>query len=492
MGIVTKPVVPPLARGPVFGATIAVGVILTVFSAGYGYHRDELYFRMLPNAWGFVDQPPLTPMLAHGFTALFADATWAIRIPATIATMTSIVVVALLTREFGGGRGAQTLSAWGYASASIPMIMGHALLTSTIDLPVWPAIVLFIARAVLRDQPRWWLAAGAVVGISLYNKLLVAVLLVALAIGLLLVGPRRLLVSRWVLGATALGVVIGSPNLIYQATHGWPQFKMGRALASNNGSDVRILMWPFLIIMLGPPLIALWIAGLRWLWRRPALRFIAAAFPVLLVLVFVMGAQFYYPFGLQAVLYAAGCVPAATWLAQRRGWRIAMVVGIAVNAAVSLLIALPLVPLHTLSDTPIPGINQVAQDSIGWPRYVGQIAAVYAHVPSAEQPVTIVYASNYGEAGAVDRYGGQYELPRVYSGQNALHFVAAPPTAATTVVFVGGQYGDARRLFRSCSVEAHLDNGLDVDNEEQDEPVAICRDPIGGWARAWPKLAHLD
>ena len=102
------------------------------------------------------------------------------------------------------------------------------------------------------------------------------------------------------------------------------------------------------------------------------------SFPVLLVLVFLMGAQFYYPFGLQVVLFAAGCVPAATWLAHRRGWRIAMVVGIAVNAAVSLLIALPLVPLHTLSDTPIPGINQVAQDSIGWPRYVGQIAAVYA------------------------------------------------------------------------------------------------------------------
>ncbi len=431
-------------------------------------------------------------MLAHGFSALFADATWAIRIPATLATMASIVVVALLTREFGGGRGAQTLSAWGYASASIPLIMGHVLLTSTIDLPVWPAVVLFMVRAERRAQPQWWLAAGAVVGISLYNKLLVAVLLVALAAGLLMVGPRRMLVSRWVLAGTALALAIGSPNLIYQATHGWPQFKMGRALARNNGSDVHILMWPFLIIMLGPPLIAIWIVGLRWLWQHPALRFIAAGFPVLLVLVFLMGAQFYYPFGLQVVLFAAGCVPAATWLARRRGWRTAMVVGVAVNAAVSLLIALPLVPLHVLSDTPIPGINQVARDSVGWPRYVGQIAAVYAHLPVAEQPGTIVYASNYGEAGAVDRYGGQYGLPQVYSGQNALYFVAEPPTAATTVVFVGGQYGDARALFSSCTVEAHLDNGLGVDNEEQGEPIAICRDPIGGWTRAWPKLAHLD
>ena len=406
--------------------------------------------------------------------------------------MTSVVVVALLTREFGGGRGAQTLSAWGYASASIPMIMGHALLTSTVDLPVWPAVVLFIVRAIRREQPRWWLAAGALVGISMYNKLLVAVLLIALGIGLVVVGPRRTLVSRWVLGAAGLAALIGLPNLIYQAAHSWPQFQMGRALARHNASDVHVLMWPFLIVMLGPPLIALWIAGLIWLWRQRRLRFIAVAFPVLLALVFLMGAQFYYPFGLQVVLYAAGCVPAATWLGRRRGWRVAMTIGIAINAAVSLVIALPLVPLHSLSDTPVAAINQIARDSIGWPRYVAQVAAVYAEVPAADRPTTIIYASNYGEAGAVDRYGGQHHLPRVYSGQNALYFVAKPPTSTMTVVLVGGQYGQASALFTSCTIKAHLDNQLDIDNEEQGEPVGICRGPVGGWSRVWPLLAHLD
>ena len=85
------------------------------------------------------------------------------RIPATLAAVTSVLVVALITRELGGGRGAQALCAWGYAFASLPLIMGHVLLTSTIDLPVWPAVVLFvIARAAAagnRDggwPPAWW------------------------------------------------------------------------------------------------------------------------------------------------------------------------------------------------------------------------------------------------------------------------------------------------------------------------------------------------
>ena len=69
------------------------------------------------------------------------------------------------------------------------------MLTATLDLVVWPAVVLLVMRALLRNQPSWWYAVGAVVGLSMYNKLLVALLLLALGAGLLLVGPRRVLWS---------------------------------------------------------------------------------------------------------------------------------------------------------------------------------------------------------------------------------------------------------------------------------------------------------
>ena len=168
---------------------------------------------------------------------------------------------------------------------------------------------------------------------------------------------------------------------------------------------------------------------------------------MLLVLVFIMGAQFYYPFGLQVVLYAAGCVPAWPWLRRSSAWRNLMIAGLVINSAVSLVLALPLVPLASLGGTPVPGINQVARDSVGWPRYVAQVAGVYRAVPSGDRSTTVLYASNYGEAGALDRYGGRYHLPPVYSGQNQLYYVRRPPAEATTVVFVGGQYADVREHF---------------------------------------------
>jgi len=484
---------PALARWPVFSAIAALAIVLSAFSDQYGYHRDELYFRLLRPAWGYVDQPPLTPLLAHFFTHTFADQPWAVRIPATLSTAVSVFVLVLITRELGGGRRAQALCAWGYAFASIPLIMGHALLTSTIDLPVWPAVLLFVVRAQIRQQPRWWLAAGLVVGASMYNKLLVAILLVALAAGIALVGPRRLLRSRWVLGGAALAVIVGLPNVIYQATHGWPQLSMGHALAQHNSGDVHAMVFPFLFLMLGPPLTPIWVAGLVSLLRRPQwrpLRFLAAAFPVLLVLVFAMGTQFYYPFGLLAVIFAIGCVPTEAWMT--RGHTNIVVAGVSLNAAVNLALGMPLIPVSALGSTPVPGINQVARDTVGWPVYVRQIADVYATLSPADQATAVIVTSNYGEAGAVDRYGARYHLPQAYSGQNQLWHRARPPASAGVVVFVGGQFRDARGDFQSCAVAARLDDDVDVDNEEQGEPIAVCRGPIGGWPTVWPSLEHED
>jgi len=148
------PARPALASVPVWSAVALIGVVLTALSPRYGYHRDELYFRMLKPAWNYVDQPPFTPWLARLTSHLIADQVWAIRIPATLCLMGSVLVIAFVTRELGGGVAAQTISAWGYAFGALPLSMGHVLLTASIDLVIWPLTTLFVIRALLRDQPR--------------------------------------------------------------------------------------------------------------------------------------------------------------------------------------------------------------------------------------------------------------------------------------------------------------------------------------------------
>jgi hypothetical protein len=92
-----------------------------------------------------------------------------------------------------------------------------------------------------------------------------------------------------------------------------------------------------------------------------------------------------------------------------------------------------------------------------------------------------------------DRYGPEYGLPRpIYRGQNQLYEYGPPPEQATTAVTVGLPLPYLRARFASCTAAGVLDNGVGVDNEEQGRIIAVCRDPTGGWAAAWPRFQHFD
>jgi hypothetical protein len=471
---------------------------LLISAGGYGYHRDELYFRVLGRhlAWGFVDQPPLTPLLTRISIDLFGDSLWAIRTPSALIVGAAAVIAAHVAREAGGGRGAQILAALGLAAA-FPLVGGHIISTATPDIIFWLLAALFAMRALLRDQPHYWLAVGVTAGLSLYNKHLIILLLLMLGVGLLAVGPRRVLASPWLWIGTAIALVVGAPNLIYQLTHGLPQLSMAEALADNKGDDSRPQLLPFQIIMLGPPYAPIWIAGLVTLFRNRRLRPIralAVAYLVMVVVLFVIAGQPYYTIGLQIAIFAIGCVPTVRWLAGHRGRQVLVGAAVVLNIAVSVLVALPVVPLEDLKNTAITEVNQTVPDQIGWPIYVRQVADVYAALPEPDQANAIIITGNYGEYGALDRYGPPYHLPAIYSGQNALYFLGRPAeTARVALLIVEDATPDrVNRGFGSCAREAKLDNEVGVDNEEQAATIWVCRDPRDSWAVLWPKFQHYD
>lgn len=480
-----------VAWRPILAAAGALALALALLIGRYGYHRDELYFRLLPPAWGYVDQPPLTPALARTMTAL-ADQPWALRTPALVFAVASIVVVALITREVGGSRLAQGIAAWGYAFGTMTLAFGHVLLTSSLDLVVWPLVLLAVLRAVLRD-PRWWLLAGVVIGLSTYNKWLIIMLVAGVVGGLLLVGPRRVLISRWVLGSGVVAVVIALPNIVWQLTHGLPQLAMGRALAENNATGVRIATVPMLTVMVGPLLFCCIVAGCVALVRNPAwrrFRFLAPALVIVVALTLLGGTQFYYPYGVLTAVFAVGCVPMARFAQRSAGRRRFVLVLVVAHVITNIVISLPVLPLSVLGRTPIPALNQSVGDQIGWPAYVAQIDAVTDQALLAD-PGTAVLTSNYGEAGALARFSRHPAVPLV-SGHIALWDLGGPPAATRTVVVVGDQVEDLADDFERCTPVTELASGSGVDNEEEGNPVSVCVGPRSSWAELWPTFRHLD
>jgi hypothetical protein len=263
---------------------------------------------------------------------------------------------------------------------------------------------------------------------------------------------------------------------------------MGASLSSHNGGGVRPFVIPFLIVLLGPSLVPMWIAGITGLARRPEwrpIRFLVVVFPVVVGLVVAAGSQFYYEYGLLAAVYAIGCVPTAEWAARtRRAW--IPVVCVAVNGVVCTAIALPLVPLNQLGATPIPAIDQVTRLQVGWPRYAQQVERVAARQPSD----AIVLTADYGEAGAIDRYAPSL-ASQVYSGHNALHDLGAPPAGVQTVIVVGYGMDWVPARFTRCSTVAHLDAGVRLVSEEQGAPIRVCTGPKVSMAALWREAGRI-
>jgi hypothetical protein len=484
---------PSTAWRPVLVVLAVDAALLTATVTRYGYHRDELYFRILAAhpAWGYVDQPPFTPLLAKLGIAVFGDNLWALRAPAMLFALAAVALTAVITRDLGGQRRAQTLAAAG-ASCAFVLISGHVLLTATPDLVVWLLVLMFTARALQRHDPRWWLAAGAAAGTGLYNKELVVVLALALAAGLLIAGPRSHFSSRWLWAGVAVAAVIGAPNIAYQATHGWPEATMASTLAAHKGHDDRVFFAPFQLVLLGLTLTPIWVAGLLRLLRDPRfarIRALGWAYLAASGLVLISGGQPYYTFGLLAFAYAAGCVITEQWAngrSSRWAWTTAAV---AISGVTAVVVALPVTPVRSLPAA-VAYVNQTARDSVGWPTYVHEIADVYVTLPLTQRSRTVIVTDNYGEAGALARYGGAYRLPPVYSGQNQLYDYGPPPAWATTVIVVGLEH--AARDFTTCTINGHLDDGVGVSNEEQGRPITVCRGPREPWPLLWPAFRHYD
>ncbi|MGL5817617.1 MAG: glycosyltransferase family 39 protein [Phycicoccus sp.] len=484
--------VQPFAWRIVVPAAVANAVVLMFASGGYGWSRDELYFRMLRPAWGYVDQPPLAPFLARSLSAV-ADEVWAVRVPAALACAASVVLLALVTRELGGGSGAQGGAAWCYAFSLFPLILGHLLLTSTLDLAFLLLVVLFLVRAA--SGHRWsWVWAGAAIGATTFNRLLVVAVAGALVVGLLVLGPRSALRTRWPWAGALTALVVAAPNAVYQVANGWPQLAMGAALSENNADDVRAQLPLVLLVMFGIPLVVVWLRGLWWLTEHPQRErfgFLGVAAVLLVAFTWVSGTQPHYPVHLLSICLAAGCVALAPVVAASARRRVAAVVVVASNAVVCAVIALPVVPLASVAVTPIPDLNPQVGETVGHEEYAREVADAYRRAGGRTARVAII-TSNYGEAGALAHFGPELGLPRPHSGHNALYDEGPPPDGADVVVFVGGRLDDVRPLFGSCDVVAMLDNGFGVGNEQQGMPVATCRGPVASWRELWPRLRHLD
>lgn len=475
------------------GIAAAVTGVLVAFASGYGPHRDELYFLAAGRRldWAYADQGPLTPLVARVMDELAPGSLTALRLPSALAAGAIVLITALLARELGASRRGERIAAACAGAAVIVLFTGHLLSTATFDLLCWTAVSWLVVRAVRTGDRRSWLAAGAALGLGLLNKPLPAFLAFGLLAGVAIAGPRRLLRDPWAWTAAALALVLWSPWLVWQASNGWPQLDVSRSIASgaSASSEPWFLIVPFQVLLAGPLLTPVWVAGLVRLLRAPdvrAFRFLAWAWAVLAVVFMASGGKPYYLAGLLPALIAAGAVPVERLFEHgaARARRALLAGAVGLSAVTAALIALPILPASDAD--PVLAVNEDVAETIGWPEFAATVADVHRSIGAPGR--AIVLTANYGEAGAVERFADELGLPPAYSGHNAYGDWGPPPEDAAPVIAIGVDPA----LLRGCRVAARIANDAGVENEEHGRPVRVCDGPARPWRELWPRIRHLN
>ncbi|GAA3781542.1 ArnT family glycosyltransferase [Micromonospora maritima] len=473
----------------------ALTTVLLAVAGRYGYHRDELYFLLCGRHldWGYVDQGPLVPALARLADTIAPGNLVLLRTPSAVIAGAAVVLVAAIAREFGAGRLAQSAAALLAAASGIVLAGGHLLSTTSVDLLVWLVAAFCVARMLRTGDTRWALGAGLTLGVGMLNKPLPALLGVGLVAGVVIAGPRRLLRDRWVLAGAVIAVLLAVPYGAWQAAHGFPQLSVASAIAGGDSSySGRLDALVLHLLIISPFAVPVWVAGLVALLRRPAwsaYRAFGWAWLVVAAVVVLAGGKGYYDAPLLLVLTAAGVTPVLDWARRgaARARQAALVTAAALMAASSAVLLMPTLPPDRLPDF-VVAANPDVGETIGWPEFADSVAAVHRGLPPAERDRAVVLTANYGEAGALARYGPARGLPRAYSGHNSMVTFGRPPDGADVVIAVGWSRPDRLRAWFTEVTEAgRVDQRVDVDNEENGGPIFVARGPRPPWSQIWDR-----
>jgi Dolichyl-phosphate-mannose-protein mannosyltransferase len=498
----------PTSRSSLFSKDrIASGSAIVLFIAAaklvfhlltasrYGIFRDELYYLACSEHldWGYVDQPPLIALVVWIARHVFGDSLPGLRLLPALAGAALVFLTGKLTRELGGQRFSQALSALAVAVLPIYLIMHHWMTMNAFEPLIWLGCVWCVVRAINSEQGRYWVWFGVLAGIGMENKYSMAFLAFGVFVGLLATRERHVFKTwRFWLGA-AIALLIFLPNLLWLSTHNFPFLQLMVNIRLS-GRDVARGPLSFILDqanILNPVLLPLWFGGLVWLFfgrRGGRYRVLAWAYCVMLLLFIALHGKNYYLAPAYPMLFAAGAVAFENVARERRRW---------VGTAYIFLIVVTTVGLAPLSAPILSPQNYIAYqrmiglepfkaenqrtgplpqyfaDEFGWEEMTREVARIYNALPSEERARTAIFANNYGQAGAIDFFGARYGLPKSISNHQSYWLWGPHQYTGDIVIVLGSDGRGDREHFRTVDVAGHVDHPYSRLDEHFD--VFLCR-----------------
>src|SRR6266849_4530733 len=207
-------------------AFAVVGMVLVrlVCAAKLPLASDEaLYWRWSQHlSGGYLDHPPMNPLLIRLGTILFGNNEFGVRV---------ITVLLGLPAKWAVWRAATILfhdpkvgaTAALFFNLTLAMAGGSILATPDSAVMVTTCFLLLsLAELAEAERGEWWLAVGVALGLGMLSKYSTLFFAVSILIWVLVVPElRKWLFSLWPWAGAVIALMIFSPDLIWNAQHGW-------------------------------------------------------------------------------------------------------------------------------------------------------------------------------------------------------------------------------------------------------------------------------
>jgi hypothetical protein len=307
------------------------------------------------------------------------------------------------------------------------------------DLFFFVLAVFLLIKIIKNDRPLLWILLGIVMGIGLLNKYTMLLFGFGAAVGIVLTPHRKMLRDKWPYIAAGIALLLWSPNLIWQILNGLPFFDHMRVLAETQLSNINPAIFLLVQVLMNLYAAPIWLAGLFYLLfskQVKPFRIIAWMYISLLIVMLLLSGKIYYLAPAYPMLIAAGAV-AVEYFIWRINWHWLKPAFLAILILGNVTLIPVGIPLFSVDNmiryfsfgSKYLGIGEALRwetgqmhelpqdysDMLGWEQMVTAVARTYYSLPDSIQHECAIFASNYGEAGAIDYYGKNYNLPKCIS-----------------------------------------------------------------------------
>lgn len=461
----------------------------------YGFHTDELYYIISGQhlSLGYVDYPPLTPLLARLDTTVFGISPWTLRLLPALTGATMVFLTGLCARELGASRRVAALAST-VALLSLYLLATWLFQTVEFDELTWMLAIYLLLRIVRTGDSRLFVLLGVDVGIGFETKLTIVGLWLAIAIALLVsANLRHFLRTPYPWIGLIIALVFAAPNVAWQIANGFPTLTYlanhRTDIAQGGGTAAFVGLF---LLLIGPLFLPLFVAGLVILLRDPKFRPMGILVGVV-ILLFLPDGKAYYPAPVVPFVLAAGCVAVGRIISTtRRRWATGLVLaGGIIEAAVVLPIILPVVPPQSMHSAGIDRMNPDFANTYGWPEMTAQVGAVYNSLPVEQRARTAILAAIDGQAGAIDIYGGSEHLPQAISPHLSFWYWKPAGLDPTTLVTVGYMPDELTFLCGSLTRAGTVVIAYSIEDLNQGSPILLCTKLRESLDAAWLTLRNF-